>query len=131
MRTDGSGEQQLFLDAAERGAKYLSGVRDRSVAPEARAVESLLKLGGPLGAKGMDGAAVLALLDEVGSPATVANSGGRYFGYVNGGALPAARAANVLSLAWDQNAAMRVMSPTAAALEESCSACPPRRASRS
>jgi glutamate/tyrosine decarboxylase-like PLP-dependent enzyme len=118
MRADGSGEQELFLDAAARGAKYLSGVRDRSVAPDARAVERLLQLGGPLGAQGMDGSAVLALLDEVGSPATIANSGGRYFGYVNGGALPAARAANVLSLAWDQNAAMRVMSPTAAVLED-------------
>jgi glutamate/tyrosine decarboxylase-like PLP-dependent enzyme len=68
--------------------------------------------------KGEDPWKVLALLDEVGSPGTVANAGGRYFGFVNGGALPAARAANVLAAAWDQNAAFRVMSPTAAALEE-------------
>ena len=61
---------------------------------------------------------VLALLDRVGSPATVATTGGRYFGFVNGGALPASVAANWLASAWDQNAALRVMSPAAAALED-------------
>src|SRR5215211_1399788 len=118
MRADGAGERELFLEAATRGARYLSSIRDRSVAPEMRAIERLLKLGGPLSANGMDGSAVLALLDEVGSRGTIANSGGRYFGYVNGGSLPAARAASVLSLAWDQNAALRSMSPAAAVLED-------------
>lgn len=113
-----SEEEQLFLDAAARGARYLSTIRNRSVAPSEAAVKRLAQLGGPLDAKGMDPSSVLALLDDVGSPATIANSGGRYFGFVNGGALPAARAANVLAIAWDQNAAMRVMSPTAAAGED-------------
>jgi glutamate/tyrosine decarboxylase-like PLP-dependent enzyme len=53
-----------------------------------------------------------------GSPATVANSGGRYFGFVNGGCVPAALAAAWLVSAWDQNAAMRVQSPLAIALED-------------
>jgi glutamate/tyrosine decarboxylase-like PLP-dependent enzyme len=61
---------------------------------------------------------MLAQLDEIGSPATVATTGGRYFGFVNGGMLPAALAANWLAGAWNQNAALRVMSPIAAELEE-------------
>jgi len=45
-------------------------------------------------------------------------TGGRYFGFVNGGMVPAAMAANWLAVAWNQNAALRVMSPIAAELEE-------------
>jgi len=58
------------------------------------------------------------MLDEVGSPATVASTGGRYFGFVIGGTLPAAMAANWLAGAWGQNVALRVMSPVAAELED-------------
>jgi glutamate/tyrosine decarboxylase-like PLP-dependent enzyme len=58
------------------------------------------------------------LLDEMGSPATVATAGGRYFGFVNGSSLPVTLAANWLAGAWDQNAAFVAMSPLAAALEE-------------
>jgi glutamate/tyrosine decarboxylase-like PLP-dependent enzyme len=61
---------------------------------------------------------ILKRLNDVGSPATVATTGGRYFGFVNGGTLPASLAANWLAGAWDQNAALRVMSPVAAELEE-------------
>jgi glutamate/tyrosine decarboxylase-like PLP-dependent enzyme len=61
---------------------------------------------------------VIEKLDELGSPATVATTGGRYFGFVIGGTLPASLAANWLAGAWDQNAALRVMSPVAAELEE-------------
>jgi glutamate/tyrosine decarboxylase-like PLP-dependent enzyme len=61
---------------------------------------------------------VLDLLARIGSPATIANSGGRFFGFVNGGCVPAALAAAWLVSAWDQNAAMRVQSPVAVALEE-------------
>ena len=58
------------------------------------------------------------MLDEIGSPATVATAGGRYFGFVVGGVLPATLAANWLAGAWDQNAGLVVMSPIAAKLEE-------------
>jgi glutamate/tyrosine decarboxylase-like PLP-dependent enzyme len=54
----------------------------------------------------------------VGSPATVASAGGRYFGFVIGGSLPVTVAANWLAGAWDQNCALRVMSPTGVHLDD-------------
>jgi glutamate/tyrosine decarboxylase-like PLP-dependent enzyme len=66
--------------------------------------------------RGLDAPDVLARLDELGSPATVASGGPRYFGFVTGGALPVAQAASWLTTAWDQNAALTVMSPAAARL---------------
>lgn len=109
---------RLLLDAARRACSYLEQTDHRSIAPSSDAVAALARLDGPLPEQPDDPAAVLALLDEAGSPATVVNAGGRYFGFVNGGAVPAALAANVLAAAWDQNGAMRVMSPVAAALED-------------
>ncbi|HEX5131051.1 MAG TPA: pyridoxal-dependent decarboxylase, partial [Candidatus Krumholzibacteria bacterium] len=61
-------------------------------------------------------------LDRIGSPATIANAGGRYFGFVIGGSLPAAVAANVLAAGWDQNAGLEVASPVGTALEKVCRA---------
>jgi len=109
---------QLLSDTAARSARYISGIAGRRVAPLPENIEHLGNLGGPLPEQGCDPAAVVALLDECGSPATVATTGGRYFGFVTGGTLPAALAANWLAGAWDQNAALRVMSPVAAAIEE-------------
>ena len=60
----------------------------------------------------------LARLDQVGSPATVATTGRRYFGFVNGATLPVALASSWLVSAWDQNAALPVMSPVAAKLHD-------------
>lgn len=63
-------------------------------------------------------AEAVQLLEEVGGPATTLQGDGRYFGFVNGGVVPAARAAAVLAAAWDQNAALSVMSPLAVRLDE-------------
>jgi glutamate/tyrosine decarboxylase-like PLP-dependent enzyme len=101
-----------------RAATYLADIRSRRVAPTPSSVEALNELGGPLPDLPTPPAEVLELLDRVASPATVANAGGRFFGFVNGGALPAAVAASWLVSAWDQNAALRVMSPAAAACED-------------
>ena len=110
--------EELLAEAATRGAAYLRRVRQRSVAPNDAAVAGLQRFAEPLSDAPCDAAEVLKQLDEVGSPGTVANAGGRFFGFVNGGSVPAALAANVLAAAWDQNAGLRVMSPVAAVLED-------------
>lgn len=110
--------RDLLHDAAERAARYLETLDGRPVFPSAVAVERLAELGGPLPEVSSDPAEALRLLDEVAGPATVASAGGRYFGFVTGGTLPAALAAQVLAAAWDQNVAFAVMSPAAAYVEE-------------
>jgi glutamate/tyrosine decarboxylase-like PLP-dependent enzyme len=110
--------RELLRLAADRGAKYVEGVAERSVAPTAEAVAGLARVREKLPEGPMDAGRVVELLDEVGSAATVASTGGRYFGFVIGGTLPAAMAANWLAGAWGQNAALRVMSPVAAELED-------------
>ena len=108
----------LLNDAANRAADYLESLDNRSVVPTAAAVAALDRLGGSLPDRPTAPGDVLRLLDEAGSPATVSNAGGRYFGFVNGGALPSSVAASWLATAWDQNAALSVMSPVAARLEQ-------------
>jgi glutamate/tyrosine decarboxylase-like PLP-dependent enzyme len=114
---DGVGTAELLRAVVDRALGYLATLDGRGVAPTPDAIARLTELAGPLPDAASDPAAVIALLDDVGSPGTVVNAGGRYFGFVNGGALPVALAANWLAGAWDQNAGAVVSSPTAAALE--------------
>jgi glutamate/tyrosine decarboxylase-like PLP-dependent enzyme len=109
--------RKLLLDVAERSADYLDGLDDRPVAPPPDAVEQLARLGGDLPDGPTDPAEVVALLDEVGSPATVASAGPRYFGFVVGGSLPATVGANWLGTAWDSCAGLWAASPAASYAE--------------
>ena len=104
--------------AADKARRYVQGVAGRGVGPSEAALAALAELHEPFPLSPCDPTAVIKRLDEIGSAATVATTGGRYFGFVNGGMVPAALAANWLAGAWNQNAALRVMSPIAAELEE-------------
>lgn len=110
--------EELLQEAARRAVRYHARLNERGVAPSPEAVEDLERFREPLPHGPADPRAVLALLDEVGSPATMSSAGGRFFGFVTGGALPAALAANWLAGAWDQNAFSLASSPAAVVLEE-------------
>jgi len=113
-----SPSDEVLKLAAEIARRYVSGVCERRVSPSEAALAKLAELHEPFPALSTPPSEVIHRLDQMGSGATVATTGGRYFGFVNGGMVPAAMAANWLAAAWNQNAALRVMSPLAAELEE-------------
>ncbi len=115
----GSGDAAEALQVAvERSQKYLHEQASRKVYPDDSSLPSLAHFHESFPAQISSPADVVRMLDDYGSRATVNTTGGRYFGFVIGGNLPAALAASWLANVWDQNAAFRVMSPVAAELEE-------------
>jgi len=108
---------QLALDY---GAEYLDAAPERRVYPDQAALAALNAFDEPLPEQPTPANDVIGQLHRLGSPATTAQGGGRYFGFVNGGLLPAALGARLLADVWDQNAALQVMSPIAAKLEAVC-----------
>src|SRR5205814_10042896 len=109
--------RKLLQTAAALAADYLDSLPTRAVAPTVAALDSLRALDRPFPERPTDPLAVPRELAARGSPATIASAGGRFFGFVVGGSLPAAVAANVLAAAWDQNAGITVLAPGAAAFE--------------
>lgn len=112
-------EQAVYTQAVAAGLAYDRVVDEakRPVFPSPDALAGLAAFDEDLPAQTGDAAAVIDQLAKVGAPATVAQTGGRYFGFVNGGAVPVATAARLLADFWDQNAALAVVSPLAAKLE--------------
>src|SRR6185436_19684710 len=110
--------KDLFLDAAHRATLYLEGLDARAVAPSTDAVRNLSELDIPLPVEPASDRDVLAQLDRLGSPASMAMAGPRFFGFVIGGALPVTVAASWLATAWDQNTGLFNVTPGTAAIEQ-------------
>ena len=108
----------LLESAAARAIRYLQELPDRRVAPAPEAVAALERFEEALPESPDKAERVIALLDEAGSPATMASAGPRFFGFVIGGSHPVAVAANWLATAWDQNAGAATATPVAARLEQ-------------
>ncbi|HET7354313.1 MAG TPA: pyridoxal-dependent decarboxylase [Gaiellaceae bacterium] len=111
-------DRELFRQAADHAADFLETLDTRPVRDQAEAEELYASLGGPLPEDGLDDQAVLAALVEASDPGLVASQSGRYFGFVVGGSLPAATAADWLATAWDVNAGGWALGGAAMVVEE-------------
>lgn len=111
-------QRALLADAAERATAFLASLPERRVGADPTAVARLEAWSHrALPESGLPPHAVLAELDDQLSAATVASAGPRFFGFVHGGSLPAALAANWLAGAWDQNAFSTASSPAGVGIE--------------
>ena len=114
-------ENKAILDQVKSYAEeYIDGIKEKRAFPSAEQIAALLQFDEPFPERGTDASEVIAKMHRIGSPATTAQAGGRFFGFVNGGLLPAAHAASWLSDTWNQNGALYMMSPVAAELESIC-----------
>ena len=112
----------MLRRATEHAIDFLDGVGERPVGRPIEAAPLRAALRGPGGGRlpddPEDPAAVLESLVAAADPGLVASAGPRYFGFVVGGSLPVALAADVLTGAWDQNGFSYVASPAASVIEE-------------
>jgi glutamate/tyrosine decarboxylase-like PLP-dependent enzyme len=110
--------ERAFAGAYALALDYLKELPDRHVGSTANAAAVQARLGTALPDEGEDASSVIANLAQAVDSGLVASAGPRYFGFVIGGALPAALAADVLTAAWGQNGALHALSPAAAAAEQ-------------
>ena len=112
------GTTELFTAAAGSAAAFRGGLPDRRVAPVVDLDTLRAGFGGPLPAGGVPAGQVVRDLIAAAEPGLVATAGPRFFGFVIGGSLPSAAAADMLAAGWDQVAFNAATSPAAAVAEE-------------
>jgi len=110
--------RELLRRTADHIADYREGLAEARVFPSTSVGELRQALGGPLPERGTPAAEVVETLATAVPPGLVASAGPRYFGFVTGGSLPAATAADLLVTGWDQLAFNPVSSPASAVVEE-------------
>ncbi|WP_321391998.1 pyridoxal phosphate-dependent decarboxylase family protein [Emcibacter sp.] len=108
----------LFDYVADAAREYRENIDDRDVMPTHEALADLTIFEEKLPVEPSDPLEVLRKLHTYGSPASVATTGRRFYGFVQGGALPVTVASNWLSTTWDQNAAPNILSPISGKLED-------------
>ncbi|HEY6113873.1 MAG TPA: pyridoxal-dependent decarboxylase [Gaiellaceae bacterium] len=113
-----SEERVLLQRTAAIAADFLETLETRPIRPSAGIDELFESLGGPLPLAPSDPLEVIDALSAAAEPGVVGIPSGRYFGFVIGGALPAALAADWLTSVWDQNAGLVSAGPSAAVVEE-------------
>jgi glutamate/tyrosine decarboxylase-like PLP-dependent enzyme len=121
LNLDSENRSRLLTNASKMGIHFLDSLKDRRAFPSSDDLEKLKGFIEPIPEQPTDPDLTLWMLNEIGSKGTVANAGGRYFGFVIGGSNPVSLAANWLSGAWDQNSGLEVTSPIGATLEKVCS----------
>ena len=111
-------ERELLHRTADHAADFIETLGERPVRAAASVEELIEALGGPLPERGTDDLAVLDSLVKAAEAGLVGMASGRYFGFVIGGAVPAALAADWLTSAWDQNPGLYAAGPAASVVEE-------------
>ncbi len=110
-------DESIFTSAQTNGYNYLTEIFDRNVFPTEKALTDLTNFDEEMPENSSNAHTVLEHLHTYGSPATVANMGGRYFGFVCGSSVPVGLAAKNLATYWDQSPTMNVLSPIGSKLE--------------
>lgn len=121
LNLDTKNRKRLLTNASKMGIHFLESLAQRRAFPSAEDLEKLESFVEPIPDEPTDPELTLWMLNEIGSKGTVANAGGRYFGFVIGGSNPVSLAANWLASAWDQNSGLEVTSPIGSTLEKVCS----------
>lgn len=110
--------EKALQDAAARAARYQESMATRQVPPSSEALAGLSYFEQSMPEHGIEPEAILDELERYGAPATMATTGGRFFGFMVGGLHPSALVAKVMVAGWDQNSGLNILSPVNAKLED-------------